>query len=196
MKLIFLDIDGVLNFQSHFEDLYRGQRPTGLVTSKLLEYHSQMINFEALKRVELLCEKTKASIVISSTWRRYMDKDRMNELFRYCGLKNDLPIIGSTPYLYLNEFGNLPRGCEINQYLEKEFQFRSIYWSEEEQQKYIDKSGIENYIILDDDSDMLYNQRNHFIHILPSPRNIHSFSEEYYNKALKKLSKTIIELNY
>ena len=60
----------------------------------------------------------------------------------------------------------------------------------------MDKSGIENYIIIDDDSDMLYNQRNHFVHVLPSPRNRDGFNETYYRQALEKLGKTIIELNY
>jgi hypothetical protein len=61
---------------------------------------------------------------------------------------------------------------------------------------FMDESGIENYIIIDDDSDMLYNQRNHFVHILPSPRNKDGFNEKYYKEALGKLNKTIIDLNY
>jgi hypothetical protein len=58
------------------------------------------------------------------------------------------------------------------------------------------ESDLENYIIIDDDSDMLYGQRNHFVHVLPSPRNKDGFNEKYYKEALAKLSKSIIDLNY
>jgi len=43
---------------------------------------------------------------------------------------------------------------------------------------------------------MLYCQRSHFVHVLPSPRNKEGFNEAYYKEALIKLSKTIIDLNY
>jgi hypothetical protein len=43
---------------------------------------------------------------------------------------------------------------------------------------------------------MLYSQRNHFVHALPSPRNKEGFNEKYFEEALKKLSKTVIDLNY
>lgn len=56
------------------------------------------------------------------------------------------------------------------------------------------ESNIRNYIIIDDDSDMLYKQRNHFIHVLPSPRNKEGFNKEYYDQALNKLKKNIIDL--
>jgi len=199
MKIIFLDIDGVLNFQSHYEALQTTKKELkkAVKSEKLqrFEYYSESINFDALKRIELLCEKTGASIVISSTWRKSMNPEQLNEVFRYCGLEKDLPIIDVTPDFYLKDFGSLPRGCEINNWLNKRG-FNHIFWSKEEQQKYIDNSGIENYIILDDDSDMLYNQRNHFIPILPAPRHMDGFDEKYYQIAIEKLSKTVIELNY
>jgi hypothetical protein len=74
--------------------------------------------------------------------------------------------------------------------------FAHINWSEKEQQKRMDKSGVENYIIIDDDSDMLYNQRHHFVHVLPSPRNYDGFNPHYYEKAKTMLDKSCIELNY
>lgn len=199
MKIIFLDIDGVLNFQNHYEALRTTKKELkkAVKSEKIqrFEYYSESINFDALKRIELLCEKTGASIVISSTWRKSMNPEQLNEVFGYCGLEKDLPIIDVTPDFYHKEYGNLPRGCEIDNWLNKKG-FHHIFWSINEQQIYIDNSGIENYIILDDDSDMLYNQRNHFIHILPSPRHTDGFDEKYYQIALEKLSKTVIELNY
>lgn len=87
------------------------------------------------------------------------------------------------------------RGDEISLWLEAQG-FRSIFWSKETQQEYLDISNIENYIIIDDDSDMLYNQRFHFVHVKPSPRNMKGFHEEHYDKAKEILNKTIIELYY
>jgi hypothetical protein len=59
-----------------------------------------------------------------------------------------------------------------------------------------DLTNVDNYIIIDDDSDMLYGQRNHFINVLPSPRNMKGFNEEHYKLGVDMLSKTVIELNY
>lgn len=46
---------------------------------------------------------------------------------------------------------------------------------------------------IDDDSDMLYRQKNHFVHVLPSPRNKDGFNQHYYEIAKSMLEKTIIE---
>jgi hypothetical protein len=90
---------------------------------------------------------------------------------------------------------DIPRGMEIKFYLE-EMGFTHINWSEDKQQKRMDESGVENYIIIDDDSDMLYNQRHHFVHVLPSPRNYDGFNQHYYEIAKAMLDKSCIELNY
>jgi uncharacterized protein YecE (DUF72 family) len=104
-------------------------------------------------------------------------------------------IIAITPSLRTSGI-HIPRGMEINYYLENDLKFRHINWSKEEQLKYMKESDLENYIIIDDDGDMLYGQRNHFVHVLPSPRNKDGFNQKYYEEALEKLSKTIIDLNY
>lgn len=90
---------------------------------------------------------------------------------------------------------NSPRGCEIEEYLIRSG-YHDIFWSEEEQKKYMLDSDIENYLIIDDDSDMLYHQRNHFVHVLPSPRNKSGFNKKYLKEAIRKLSVTSLELNY
>jgi hypothetical protein len=111
------------------------------------------------------------------------------EMENMCG-----EIIGITPNIRANGI-RIPRGIEIQFYL-NEMGFSHINWSEEEQQKMMDKSGVENYIIIDDDSDMLYQQKNHFVHVLPSPRNYDGFNQHYYEKARLMLDKSCIELNY
>jgi hypothetical protein len=104
-------------------------------------------------------------------------------------------IIGVTPNFRSYKI-DIPRGVEIDHYLKEDLGFSHINWDKWIQQEYMDKSGIENYIIIDDDGDMLYGQRNHFVHVLPSPRNREGFNQKYYNEALEKLSKSVIDLNY
>jgi hypothetical protein len=104
-------------------------------------------------------------------------------------------IIGITPSLRVQGI-SIPRGIEIKYFLEEDLKFRHINWDEDLQRESMNKSGIENYIIIDDDSDMLYNQRNHFVHVLPSPRNKDGFNQHYYEMAKSMLEKNVINLNY
>ena len=104
-------------------------------------------------------------------------------------------IIGITPSMRTKGI-HIPRGMEIEYYLQEDLKFSNINWDSEKQRERMEKSGVDNYIIIDDDSDMLYKQRNHFVHVLPSPRNKRGFNEKYYAEALEKLSKDVIDLNY
>lgn len=181
-KLIFLDIDGVLNCQQAYVDGY----------CKFDDEFGQSFYPPASNLLNKLIDKTNADIVISSTWRR-SGLDVMQKMWKSRNMSGN--VIGVTPSLNINGY-SVPRGCEIEYYLEQEIGLHHIFWSKDLQQEYIDKSEYDNYIIIDDDSDMLYNQRNHFINTFPSPRNLLGFNSLYYNMALDKLSKTIIDLNY
>jgi hypothetical protein len=193
MKIIFLDIDGVLNF----ENAYRAGlcEYIELVSNDGSFKHYQQFASSAKYLLNKLIEETGAKIVISSTW-RIDGLDRMRQIWNNEGMSGE--IIGITPRFRIGDGENnysAPRGSEIKQWLSSH-EFEHCFWCRIEQQRYIVKSGIENYIIIDDDSDMNYSQRNHFVHVLPSPRNKDGFNEFYYNQALDKLSKTVIELNY
>lgn len=192
MKIIFLDIDGVLNCENAYragecqyqewvwEDGRRGHH------QKFCSWSKELLNKLTLE--------TGAKVVISSTWRN-SGIEFMKKVWELEEMEGE--IIGITPNFSGKIKGyTVPRGCEINWYLKNDLGFNHINWCLETQKEYMDKSGVDNYIIIDDDSDMLYGQRNHFVHIPPSPRNKDGFNKVYFNEALKKLNKTVIELNY
>ena len=190
MKIIFLDIDGVLNC----ENAYLRRLTHGFCQYKEFEVktgekdHYQTFYPPCKKLINKLIEETGANVVISSTWRS-SGLEWMRRVWQEEGMSGE--IIDITPRFYHEKF-SVPRGIEIKEWLSSKG-FEKINWSEEEQQKYIEKSGIENYIIIDDDSDMLYNQRNQFVHVLPSPRNKNGFNRHYYKEALKKLNTPLYE---
>jgi hypothetical protein len=192
MKVIFLDIDGVLNCERAYVNGY----------CKYVEWtwpdgtkdHHQSFAPWCKEYLNELIELTGAKIVISSTW-RHSGIDFMRKVWEIEGMKGE--IIGITPNFRGDINGyNIPRGCEIDYYLKKELNFSHINWDRDIQKEYIEKTGVENYIIIDDDSDMLYGQRNHFVHVLPSPRNKDGFNKEYFTQALRMLTLSVIDLNY
>lgn len=205
MKIIFLDKDGVLNFQNHYEiegySDYRDAKKRLIKDIKKnridkLEYHKTQINFDALKRIEKLCEITKAKIVISASMRKNNSVADIHDMFRYCGLEKDLPIIDLTPiFPKIENCNSFPRGCEIEYWLNSKG-YRHDNHDKEALLESIINSGIENYIIIDDGADMLYNQRNHLVHIPPAPIHNNGFDDHYLDIAVKKLIKDAIELNF
>ena len=190
MKIIFLDVDGILNC----EDAYRSGecQYQEWVWEDGRKDHYQRFCSWSKDLLNKLIDETGAKIVISSTW-RMSGIDFMRKVWEMEGMSGE--IIGITPSLRAQGI-SIPRGMEIKYFLEEDLKFRHINWDEDHQRESMKESGVENYIIIDDDSDMLYNQRNHFVHVLPSPRNKSGFNEKYYAEALEKLSKDVIELNY
>ena len=189
MKIIFLDIDGVLNCESAYRN---GEcQYQEWVWEDGRKDHYQRFCVRSKELLNKLIDETGAKIVISSTW-RHSGINFMKKVWEMEEMKGE--IIGITPSMRTKGI-DIPRGMEIKFYLE-EMGFTHINWSEDKQQKRMDESGVENYIIIDDDSDMLYNQRHHFVHVLPSPRNYDGFNTHYYEKAKAMLDKSCIELNY
>lgn len=117
---VFLDFDGVLN--SH--DWY-ARRPELPEVHTRDEFSCWQIDPEAVKRVNVLCERTGAQVVISSTWRGNMSRC----LRVLMGLRT-FEIVGHTPHL------DTRRGHEIQK------------WMDENDVK------AHQIVILDDDSDM------------------------------------------
>lgn len=86
-------------------------------------------NHQAVQWLNKLCKHTGAKIVVTSTWRMF-GHDIAESCLRNGGLKDNIEIVGYTPVLHVH------RGQEIHQW--------------------IDNCGynIDEFVILDDDSDM------------------------------------------
>lgn len=119
-KIIFLDIDGVLNCG----------------TTK--ERHRGFIGIEPAKAdlIKKIVKETGAKIVLSSTWR--LGEENLKHVKEMVG-----EILDVTPYAP-NNISDLRRGTEIDM------------WYQEH------KDEVEDYVILDDDPDILESQLDHW----------------------------------
>jgi len=125
-KIIFLDIDGVLNVISQGHDRF------GSV------FHSHFVD-----NLKMIIQETNADIVISSTW-RVNGLSEMKEMWSYRGLPGN--VIDITPvsrWMDDDEIEGKDRGYEIK------------YW--------LEHHDIDNYVIIDDDDDMLVEQMSNFV---------------------------------
>lgn len=147
MKIIFLDIDGVLVTGKYSRKQYDEK-------DWKRDAYGDAFDPTAVAALTTLIASTGADLVISSTW-RHSGIVALREMWE----KRKLPgqILDVTP-------GSAARfrGLEIDAWL-KTKGFSHINWSSSGQAEYCQKSGIESYLIIDDDSDMTLNQLNHFI---------------------------------
>lgn len=128
-RILFLDIDGVLNHKYWYHSVRNGTAG---------DYFNQDIDPECIKLLNLL--PNDVEVVISSSWR--FTPDTVDAL-KGSGLT--LPIIGGTHHYY-NDW--ICRGNEIQKWLCDNL-----------------KDQDYEYVIIDDDCDMLLSQVQHFIHV-------------------------------
>lgn len=125
MKIIFCDIDGVLNSAESFK------RRNKMVVEKLI-YDNQVDwpTEPMLSNLNNIIKATDAKIVISSTWRFLHQLADLRGIFNRQGLKGE--IIDKTPIIHMS----MCRGKEIDKWLKD------------------CGKNIESFVILDDDRDM------------------------------------------
>lgn len=157
MKVIFLDFDGV-------------------ITTAKSRY---ALDPEKMVLVKRIVDATDAKIVITSSWRRFTLEDTIKSITDstnpHVGQHPFEPIeavIGVTSRMYGFKYSDpkkhysIPRGVEIEQWMNEH-------------------SEVEQYVILDDDCDLLYHQRNNFIHT----DTYDGLSERDVEKAIEILNK-------
>lgn len=147
MKVIFLDIDGVLNSDDYAKRYHR---------ERLMDKGQHIwVDPDAVELVRDLCESYNIKIIISSSWRCFSLDDTIRNLNTYRDLRPLLKyVIGITPRTVERN-----RGREIEMLLDD--------WSRYVDTGLIHKSyrdkGLIEYAIVDDDSDILPSQKGHFV---------------------------------
>ena len=143
MKVIFLDVDGVINLVWPLTPKEERDARDEL-EFKIFEKDGYRIlsypNYRAIKLINKLTEETGAKIVVSSSWRSTNGNTwKIRKTFEECGL--EVNVIDETPFFSWNAI----RGKEIKAWLDKT------------------ELSVESFLILDDDSDMLEEQLPNFI---------------------------------
>jgi hypothetical protein len=139
MKIIFLDIDGVLNHEAFYKERYE-KRNDG----NAIEHPYSEIDPKCVDNLNTLITDTNAKIVISSTW-RHSGLSYCEDVLGYHGFMGEIiDITPSSPTRF--------RGLEI------------LDWVKSNEELIGEPHyNFTEYVILDDDSDMLYWQRNNFL---------------------------------
>lgn len=137
MKIIFLDIDGVLNHEQFYKTRKKGE----------IEYPLSELCPKTIGNLNVLIAETGAKVVISSTWRLGSGATELQIQLEGMGFTGE--IIGCTPNL---KGEGCLRGNEILKWIKDNKEIIGA-----------DYFNYTEYVILDDDSDMLYWQRNNFL---------------------------------
>ena len=156
MKVLFLDIDGVLNSENWFgyrlycikNNMFNEVINFVNTTDECIKHKLSMIDDRAIANLNRIVEETGCKVVLSSSWRSCVeDENTLTEyILKLKGFNYELYDV--TPRLWFNDF-SIRRGEEIKLWMDKESE----------------KNEIESFVILDDDSDMLPEQMNNFIQI-------------------------------
>lgn len=129
-KILFLDIDGVLNIVA-----VRRSELEGVVNS--VRYHGDWVLKEKVQMLNWLMNyHPDLEIVISSAWRIHTTEEQIFETLRLAGFNHPNPIIGSTPSCSFNH--PLRRSIEILDWMDD-----NDFWP----------SPNHKFVILDDSKD-------------------------------------------
>jgi hypothetical protein len=148
-RVIFLDMDGVLNSETFLrkrEDEHRAlghtepSSPKRETTCTCFQFERQ-VDREAVARLNRLVAETGAKIVISSSWRKLLDPPELLRVLVEHGLVAE--IIGETPDGY-----NDPVMLEVHGHLDCIFRGHEIdAWLRKHPE-------VDRFVILDDGGDM------------------------------------------
>jgi hypothetical protein len=132
MKVIFLDIDGVLNVIPYGHDRWGSL------------FHPHLV--DNLKRI---IDETGAKIVISSTWRMGNGLPGMKEMWMDRGLPGE--VVGVTPNFMVHFGTTLCRGKEIDAYLEDHPEIESYVIIDDDSD--MEPHQLENFVMTSGNTD-------------------------------------------
>ncbi len=151
-KVIFLDIDGVLNSNIYFRSYeYAEARATAQMGDdrNYGDDYKLMIDDAAVALLNEVIERTKAKIVLSSSWRLHFDLNEMQDMLNRSGFEGKL-------------IGRTPRGMEIDPEIAGSPPMRmGVHYARgyEIQQWLVQTKHKDKFVILDDTND--------FVHLTP-----------------------------
>jgi histidinol phosphatase-like enzyme len=137
MKIIFLDIDGVLNSSDYVNSLpYLMETKDMSDAEIMLIAHHTHLDPLAIKVLNDLVKRSGAEVVLSSTWRAKYSVDEMNKMLKDRGA--EFTISAATPILFGKLSSRIPRGKEIAHYLK------------------MLETQPDSFVIIDDHDDMIH----------------------------------------
>jgi len=155
MKVLFLDLDGVLN---SFDNLHALNFLNGINKDNLLsDKYGHLFDERCVRWLSWVVEKTDCKIVISSTW-RMSGLDVMKSMWKERNLAGE--VIGITPTNVKLETLNIhsptvQRFSELKNHTDNRG-YEIQEWLDEHPE-------VTNYCIVDDNDDMLGNQFPYFV---------------------------------
>lgn len=170
MKIIFLDVDGELTYSNYKNE------------------DTANIDIEKVKLLKEICDKTGAKVVISSSWRGFEDyTPKIYHVLREILSKNNIEVLGNTPYLKAEIIGDVPETIRLEENLDIKCKYGTGRAAEI--QKWINEHEVESFVILDDEdwqwSD--YGYENNWIQ--PTWFGDGGLKREHIDKAIKILNK-------
>ena len=146
-RILFLDIDGVLNHEQFYVRV-RNDKKEYKKRSNKEEWLLNQLDPNSIKVLNDFIDESGCKLVLSSSWRR-------TSFFRSDDVENTIKDVNT----FFKKAGVVGEFIGVTRLYRFEGSFRGneIYsWIND------NKKTISNYVIFDDDSDMLYWQRNNF----------------------------------
>lgn len=143
MKVIFLDIDGVLNSGDYMNATHILNHKHGVEEVVCSDEYGHTFDPRCVLYLDHILRETGAKLVISSTW-RYSGLKIMQEMWAARNLPGE--VIDITPLR-----------SEVDPEIEERF-YDPRAGRGYEIQDWLERNQVESYVILDDDSDMISHQ--------------------------------------
>lgn len=152
MKVIFLDIDGVMNSENHAIEMHK-LLEEGKMTSKQY-YTTWDLPYEGtILPLKKIIDKTGAVVVLSSSWRLLGREKMLNEIFKPYGFQIIDKICNGVSLSNLKECGFDPDKCYDSKYrcLDNSYNTRTFDRGAEIAWWLHEHPDVESFVILDDD---------------------------------------------